>query len=180
MDNILTSQGPLPKTVEDFWRMVWQERAPSIVMITNLEEGGKTKCEQYWPDSATESFGPFQVSITEQQILADYTIRKLTVKVCSSQQSIGKWYHHLYESFAAAFQQLWKVTHFHFTAWPDHGVPDYATPILAFHRRVRKEHKPSKGPMVVHCRWDDSVVCLSFKKQFIFLPVLELVVLAPL
>ena len=45
-----------------------------------------------------------------------------------------------------------KVTHFHFTAWPDHGVPDYATPILTFHRRVEKEHKPSKGPMIVHCR----------------------------
>ena len=45
-----------------------------------------------------------------------------------------------------------KLTHFHFTTWPDHGVPDYATPILAFHRRVKKEHKFSKGPMVVHCR----------------------------
>jgi len=45
-----------------------------------------------------------------------------------------------------------KVTQFHFTAWPDHGVPDYATPILAFHNRVRKEHKFSKGSMVVHCR----------------------------
>ena len=49
-----------------------------------------------------------------------------------------------------------KVTQFHFTAWPDHGVPDYATPILAFHRRVKKEHKPSKGPMVVHCRYNDT------------------------
>ena len=80
------SLGPLPKTVVDFWRMVWQERAPSIVMITNLEEGGKPKCQQYWPDSGTESFGPFQVSITGQQILADYTIRKLTVQVRGIQQ----------------------------------------------------------------------------------------------
>ena len=44
------------------------------------------------------------------------------------------------------------MTQFHFTAWPDHGVPDYATPILAFHRRVGKEHRPKKGPMMVHCR----------------------------
>ena len=43
-----------------------------------------------------------------------------------------------------------KVTRFHFTAWPDHRVPDYATRILAFHRRVKKEHRPSKGPMMVH------------------------------
>ena len=45
------------------------------------------------------------------------------------------------------------VTQFHFTAWPDHGVPDYATLILAFHRRVKKQHKPSEGPMLVHCRY---------------------------
>lgn len=48
-----------------------------------------------------------------------------------------------------------KVRQYHFTAWPDHGVPDYATPILAFLRRVRSEHTPrAKGklPMLVHCR----------------------------
>ena len=60
---------------------MWQERAPSIVMITNLEERGKTKCQQYWPDSHTKNFGPFEVSITKEQILADYTIRNLTVQV---------------------------------------------------------------------------------------------------
>ena len=43
------------------------------------------------------------------------------------------------------------MTQYHFTAWPDHGVPDYATPILAFHRRVKAQHHPSRGPMVVHC-----------------------------
>ena len=68
----------------DFWRLVWQERVPSIVMITNLEEGGKIKCQQYWSDAGTENFGPFRVSITQQQILADYTIRNLTVQVFGS------------------------------------------------------------------------------------------------
>ena len=68
----------------DFWRLVWQEKAPSIVMITNLEEGGKTKCQQYWLDSSSKSFGPFRVSITDQQILADYTTRSLSLEVCTS------------------------------------------------------------------------------------------------
>ncbi len=45
----------------------------------------------------------------------------------------------------------WETFQFHFTTWPDHGVPDYATPILAFHRRVKSQHKPSKGPLLVHC-----------------------------
>ncbi len=44
-----------------------------------------------------------------------------------------------------------KTTQFHFTTWPDHGVPDYATPILGFHRRVKSQHKPSRGPLLIHC-----------------------------
>ena len=52
-----------------------------------------------------------------------------------------------------------KVSQYHFTAWPDHGVPDYATSILGFHRRVKSQHVPSKGPLLVHCRLVP--VCLS-------------------
>ncbi len=47
--------------------------------------------------------------------------------------------------------KLFKTTQFHFTTWPDHGVPEYATPILAFHHRVKSQHKPSRGPLLVHC-----------------------------
>ena len=50
-----------------------------------------------------------------------------------------------------------KVTQFHFTAWPDHGVPEYATPILAFHKKIKKHHKPSKGAILVHCRYTNMV-----------------------
>ena len=48
-------------------------------------------------------------------------------------------------------RKVLKTTQFHFTAWPDHGVPDYASPILGFHRRVKSQHNPSKGPLLVHC-----------------------------
>ena len=68
--------------------MVWQERSPSIVMITNLEEGGKTKCQQYWPDAGPLKCEPFNVTITDQQILADYTIRRFTVKVGAHRQYV--------------------------------------------------------------------------------------------
>lgn len=73
--------GPLPSTLVDFWRMVWQERPTTIVMLTNLREGNKTKCEQYWPESGSKMFGPFTVAITKQQIFADYTIRILKASV---------------------------------------------------------------------------------------------------
>ena len=60
---------------------MWQERPSAIVMLTNCEEGGRVKCEQYWPESGNKNYGPFQVIITNKQILADYTIRKLVVTV---------------------------------------------------------------------------------------------------
>ncbi|CAI8054765.1 Receptor-type tyrosine-protein phosphatase S, partial [Geodia barretti] len=128
----IATQGPLPKTVVDFWRLVWQERAPTIVMITNLVEGTKIKCQQYWPEGGAQGFGPFQITVTDQQTLADYTLRRILVQLKGSSE------------------RPLNVSQFHFTAWPDHGVPDYATPILTFHRRVMKEHK--SGPIVVHCR----------------------------
>ena len=85
----------------------------------------------------------------DQQILADYTIRKLEAKVFFlSLPSLNEKCTQLKGDSSA----LLRVNHFHFTAWPDHGVPDYATPLLAFHRQVLKEHKPRKGPMMVHCR----------------------------
>ena len=75
------SPGPLPVTVVDFWRLVWQERVPTVVMITNLVEGTKIKCHQYWPDKDSARFGPFEVSLIDQQTLADYTVRTLIVQV---------------------------------------------------------------------------------------------------
>ena len=75
-----TITGPLPNTLVDFWRMVWQERPSAIVMLTNCVEGGRVKCEQYWPDT-DQSYGPFLVITTDQSILADYTVRNFIVKV---------------------------------------------------------------------------------------------------
>ena len=88
-----TNPGPVPSSIVDFWRMVWQEKVPSVVMITNLVEGKKTKCEQYWPSSGSQDFGPFHVSITHQLILADYTIRILSVEVLGTEY----WVHILHK-----------------------------------------------------------------------------------
>ena len=74
--------GPLPKTVVDFWQLIWQERPPIIVMVTNLKEGNRIKCQQYWPESGKhDHFGPFQVTITDEHVFADYTIRTFSVSV---------------------------------------------------------------------------------------------------
>ena len=79
--SLMSYTGPLVNTTVDFWRMVWQERSQSIVMVTNLVEGNKTRCHQYWPETETQSYGPFVVTITHQQTLADYTTRQFSVRV---------------------------------------------------------------------------------------------------
>ena len=73
--------GPLSKTVVDFWRMIWQEKVYTVAMVTNLKENKKIKCQQYWPESGSKSYGPFMVTITDQQVFADYTIRLLQLQV---------------------------------------------------------------------------------------------------
>ena len=77
----LNFAGPLPNTVNDFWWLVWQERVHVVAMVTNTVERGQQKCEQYWPDEGTKKYGPFKVTLAEQQVFADYTIRQLFVSV---------------------------------------------------------------------------------------------------
>ena len=78
---VLNFAGPLPNTVTDFWWLVWQEQVHIVAMVTNIMERGQQKCEQYWPDEGTKEYGPFKVTVTDQHVFADYTIRQLFVTV---------------------------------------------------------------------------------------------------
>ncbi len=72
----------------DFWRMVWQLRTPTIVMITNLSEGGKTKCACYWPESDTTDYGPFRVFLSAETDYGNYVIRTFHVNVSEPAVSV--------------------------------------------------------------------------------------------
>ena len=66
----------------DFWQMVWQEKVKIIAMVTNTMEGWSKKCEQYWPDCGRgQSHGPFNISLVEEVVFADYTVRKIQLTV---------------------------------------------------------------------------------------------------
>ena len=71
--------GPVQRTLTDFWRLVWQEEVPMIVMVTNLTEGNTKKCTQYWPEPGCYKYGPFSVSLIEKMVFADFIIRNFRV-----------------------------------------------------------------------------------------------------
>ena len=73
--------GPLPNTLTDIWRLVWQEMVKVLVMLTRIVEAGQRKCVQYWPDQESQEYGPFTVTLADQQVFADYIVRTLEVKV---------------------------------------------------------------------------------------------------
>lgn len=73
--------GPLPITITDFWRLVWQEGVETIAMVTNLQENLKKKCERYWPDLSSEQHGPFRLTLRDKQVYADYVKRELHMEV---------------------------------------------------------------------------------------------------
>ncbi|XP_056002717.1 receptor-type tyrosine-protein phosphatase mu-like isoform X2 [Ostrea edulis] len=131
-ERYIASQGPRKNTTADFWRMIWQENIGTIVMLTNIVEGGKHKCSRYWPEEEGTVFevGPCTVRLTKETVYAAYIIRSLLV-------------HREDTSDKRA------ITQFHYTAWPDHGTPEEAG-LIQFHRAVNKIYRPG-NPLLVHC-----------------------------
>ncbi|XP_049916556.1 receptor-type tyrosine-protein phosphatase H-like isoform X4 [Epinephelus moara] len=131
----IATQGPLPATVDDFWRMIWEQRVKGIVMVTNCTENGRIKCERYWPaDSQPCPYGELLVTVSSEQQQPNWTLREFRLKQRNTSEERT-------------------VKHFHFTAWPDHGVPQ-GTEVLIQFRGLVRQHIESAGtgaPTVVHC-----------------------------
>uniref|UniRef100_A0A1I8A7S6 protein-tyrosine-phosphatase n=1 Tax=Steinernema glaseri TaxID=37863 RepID=A0A1I8A7S6_9BILA len=129
----IATQAPLPHTFVDFWTMIWQEKCNVIVVITNMVERGRRKCDQYWPANmkCSMQFGNYTVTLTSEHINANFIHRIFSFK--SSKCLTGD----------RTVHQL------HLTSWPDHGVPDTVFPLLSF-LNYTAEIQPT-GPTVVHC-----------------------------
>lgn len=74
--------GPLPKTSQDFWRMIWEQHCLVVVMTTRVMERGRVKCGQYWEPTENSSleFGNFHVRTLSIEINEDYTVASLELK----------------------------------------------------------------------------------------------------
>ncbi|KAG8506785.1 Receptor-type tyrosine-protein phosphatase U [Galemys pyrenaicus] len=130
-NHFIATQGPKPEMIYDFWRMVWQEHCSSIVMITKLVEVGRVKCSRYWPDDS-DMYGDIKITLVKTETLAEYVVRTFALE-------------------RRGYSARHEVHQFHFTAWPEHGVPYHATGLLAFIRRVKASTPPDAGPIVIHC-----------------------------
>ncbi|XP_062856317.1 receptor-type tyrosine-protein phosphatase beta-like [Trichomycterus rosablanca] len=132
----IATQGPLPGTKDDFWKMVWEQNVHNIVMVTQCVEKGRVKCDHYWPfDQDPLYYGDLIVQMLSESVLPEWTIREF--KICSEDQL----------NYSRVVRQ------FHYTVWPDHGVPETTQSLVQFVRTVRDyiNRTLGSGPTIVHC-----------------------------
>ncbi|XP_054688920.1 phosphatidylinositol phosphatase PTPRQ isoform X5 [Grus americana] len=131
-NEFIATQGPLPGTVGDFWRMVWETRAKTLVMLTQCFEKGRIRCHQYWPEDnkPVTVFGDIVITKLMEDIQIDWTVRDLKIE---------------------RHGDCMMVRQCNFTSWPEHGVPETTAPIIHFVKLIRASRAHDNTPMVVHC-----------------------------
>uniref|UniRef100_T1J4B3 Tyrosine-protein phosphatase non-receptor type n=1 Tax=Strigamia maritima TaxID=126957 RepID=T1J4B3_STRMM len=131
----IATQGCLVNTMNDFWWMVFTENSSVVVMTTKEVERGKNKCARYWPDeNQSKEYGRLLIKNVGESSTTDYTLRKFVISRLGQEEERN-------------------VNHYHFQAWPDHGVPSDPGCVLNFLYEVNSRQEPTSnsGPIVVHC-----------------------------
>ncbi|KAG5683461.1 hypothetical protein PVAND_012739 [Polypedilum vanderplanki] len=127
----IVTQGPLHSTRDDFWRMCWESNSKAIVMLTRCYEKGREKCDHYWPmDTVPVYYGDIKVTLLNESHYPDWLITEFMMQR-GDQQRV--------------------MRHFHFSTWPDFGVPNPPQTLARFVRAFRERIGPDTRPLVVHC-----------------------------
>ncbi|XP_078254188.1 tyrosine-protein phosphatase non-receptor type 2-like isoform X1 [Rhinoraja longicauda] len=136
--NYILTQGPLPDSCGHFWQMVWEQKSRAVVMLNRVIEKGSVKCEKYWPNMNEETMAfedtEFSLTLLCEDVKSYYTVRQLELQ----RNSTG---------------ETREIYHFHYTTWPDFGVPESPASFLNFLFKVRESGSLNSdcGPAVVHC-----------------------------
>ncbi|XP_026084742.1 tyrosine-protein phosphatase non-receptor type 2-like isoform X1 [Carassius auratus] len=134
----ILTQGPLRNTCGHFWQMIWEQRCKAVIMLNRVIEKGSEKCAKYWPSEEERDMDfidtGFTVTLVSEEAEPNYTIRLL-------------------ELINGKTRETREIYHFHYTTWPDFGVPESPASFLNFLFKVRESGSlgPENGPAVVHC-----------------------------
>ncbi|KAM6960599.1 phosphatidylinositol phosphatase PTPRQ [Aplochiton taeniatus] len=130
-NEFIATQGPLPGTVADFWRMIWETRTRTVAMLTQCYEKGRIRCHQYWPEDnkPVTVFGDIIITKLTEDVHPDWTVRALKVE---------------------RHGDYMVVHHFNYTSWPEHGVPESSSTLIHFVKAVRA-NRHENTTIAVHC-----------------------------
>lgn len=132
----ILSQGPLVDTAAQFWQMIWEQKSKAIIMLNKVVEKGSVKCYQYWPLTKDMIFEEthFKVTVQKERPLKHFTIRTFELENMQT-------------------KEVRQVDHYHYTSWPDFGIPNSALSFLMFLEVVRDKGvlHSDYGPAVIHC-----------------------------
>nr|XP_020635159.1 tyrosine-protein phosphatase non-receptor type 1 isoform X1 [Pogona vitticeps] len=134
----ILTQGPLPNTCGHFWEMIWEQKSRGVVMLNRVMEKGSIKCAQYWPQMEEKEMvfedTNFTLTLISEEVKSYYTVRQLELENLTTHETR-------------------EILHFHYTTWPDFGVPESPASFLNFLFKVRESGSlsPEHGPIVVHC-----------------------------
>uniref|UniRef100_A0A1A8AX03 protein-tyrosine-phosphatase n=1 Tax=Nothobranchius furzeri TaxID=105023 RepID=A0A1A8AX03_NOTFU len=134
----ILTQGPLKNTCGHFWLMIWEQKTKAVVMLNRVIEKGSEKCAQYWPTAEEREMAfrdtGFLVALLSEDTKSYYTTRILELQNLNTGEKR-------------------QIYHFHYTTWPDFGVPESPASFLNFLFKVRESGAlgVDHGPTVVHC-----------------------------
>ncbi|XP_045082077.1 tyrosine-protein phosphatase non-receptor type 2 isoform X1 [Coregonus clupeaformis] len=134
----ILSQGPLRNTCGHFWLMIWEQNSKAVIMLNRIIEKGSEKCAQYWPTAEEHQLcytdTGFVVTLVKEEDKSYYIIRVLELRNTETGRTR-------------------EIYHFHYTTWPDFGVPESPASFLNFLVKVRESGSlgAEHGPAVVHC-----------------------------
>ncbi|XP_027700409.1 receptor-type tyrosine-protein phosphatase epsilon-like [Vombatus ursinus] len=132
-DYFIATQGPLPHTVEDFWRMVWEWKCHTTVMLTEVQEREQEKCFQYWPADGSVTHGEINIEIKSDTISEAISVRDFLVTFNQEKSRL--------------------VRQFHFHGWPEIGIPAEGKGMIDLIAAVQKQQQQTGNhPITVHCR----------------------------